>query len=331
MARYSNNFRDQDNPPEIISAESHKAFLRKVKEGKAPMPELWLWHKKEWKVGLAHGLAYDELGFAVAIGTFDADKGYVAEALMKSKDPLRVSHGMPKTSIVRDQKDRTVIVDHETREVSPLPAWAAANKLTGFVVLNLDSNKEESTMAIPDETKEEWVKRLGIDPKTLESLEAANAADASKAKDEGLESKDTEDASAQPATQPEVSAPAVPETPAQSAPAPVADLTVEHLRTAVQEAVSGLVTPMIERLDALEASMKQLKEKSDAQADALKGTPTASLAAFISQVAQSAIGTDATRVDGRTELARSKPKEAAAGTDGRSPIPFINDLLADGK
>jgi hypothetical protein len=111
----------------------------------------------------------------------------------------------------------------------------------------------------------------------------------------------------------------------------VADVTVDHLRTAVQEAVSGLVAPMIERLDALEASMKQLKEKSDAQADALKGTPTASLASIISQFAQSAIGTDATRVDGRTELARSKPKEAAAGTDGRSPIPFINDLLADGK
>jgi len=325
MARYSNNFRDRDNPPEIISADSHKSFLRKVKEGKAPLPELWLWHKKEWKVGQAHGLAYDELGFAVAIGTFDADKGYVAEALMKAED-VRVSHGMPKSSIVRDEKDRSVIKEHETREISPLPAWAAANKLTGFVVLNLDSNKEDS-MAIPDETKKEWVEGLGIDPKTLESLEAANAADASKAMSEGLESKETEDVSAQPATQPEVTEPAV--TPAP-APAPEASMTVETLRTAVQDAVSGIVNPMVARLDALEASMKQLKETSDAQADALKGTPTASLASIISQFAQSAIGAAETRVDGRTELAKSKPKEAAAPMDGRTPVPFINEILASG-
>jgi transcriptional regulator of met regulon len=329
MARYSNNFRDNDKPPEIISSDSHKSFLRKVKEGKAPLPELWLWHKKEWKVGQAHGLAYDELGFAVAIGTFDADKGYVAEALMKAKD-VRVSHGMPISSIVRDEKDRSIIKEHETREISPLPAWAAANKLTGFVVLNLDSNKEDS-MAIPDETKKEWVDGLGIDPKTLESLEAANAADASKAMSEGLESKDTTDASAQPATQPEVTEPAVPDAPAESAPAPEASMTVETLRTAVQDAVSGIVNPMVARLDALEASMKQLKETSDAQADVLKGTPTASLASIISQFAQSAIGAAETRVDGRTELAKSKPKEAAAPMDGRTPVPFINEILASGK
>jgi hypothetical protein len=325
MARYSNKFRDQDNPPEIIASESHKQFLARVKEGKAPLPELWLWHKKEWKVGQAHGLAYDELGFAVAIGTFDADKGNVAEALMKSNQQVRVSHGMPSYSIKRDTKDRTVIIEHETREISPLPAWAAANKLTGFVVLNLES--KEDSMAIPDATKLEWIKTLGINPETLTSLEAANAADAAKAASEGLESKETEVSEvAQPATQDApVSDPI--ETPAPVVEVPTVTLTVDALRTAVQEAVSGIVAPVMERMNTLEAGIKELKEANIVQAEVLKGTPTASLTALLGQFAQSAIGAPETRVDGRTSLAQSKPKEAAR-VDAHSPIPFINDMLS---
>jgi hypothetical protein len=326
MARYSNKFRDNDNPPEIISSASHKRFTQMVKEGKAPLPELWLFHKKNWKVGQAHGLAYDELGFAVAIGTFDADKGYAAEALMKNKESLRVSHGMPTTSIKRDDVDRTIIIEHETREISPLPAWAAANRLTGFVVLDLES-KEES-MAIPDETKLDWIKKLGINPDTLASLEAANAADADKAVSEGLESKEVPEVTevAQPATQPEVIAePPAPEVPAVEA--PVVTLTVDALRSAVQEAVSGIVAPVMERMTVLEEGLKQLKEANVVQAELLKGTPTASLKALLGQFAESAIGASETRVDGRTSLAQSKPKEAAR-VDAHSPIPFINEMLS---
>jgi hypothetical protein len=301
LARYSNNFRDQDNPPEIISSDSHKRFVSLVKEGKAPLPELWLWHKKEWKVGQTLSLAYDDVGFAVAIGSFDLDKSEIAMALMKSKD-IRVSHGMPKSSIQRDSSDPTVIMEHETREISPLPAWAAANKLTGFAVLNLES--KEDTM-IPDETKKEWISNLGINPETLSNLEAANAKDADKAVSEGLESKD--------ATQPVVEV----AEPTFEAP------TLEQLRTAVQEAVQGIVNPVIERISTIEASLKQLKESSDSRDEVLKGTPTASLSALLGQFAQSAIGPE-TRVDGRTSLAQSKPKETESGRTG---IPFIDSML----
>jgi hypothetical protein len=316
MARYSNKFRDSDNPPEIISSESHKRFVNLVKEGKAPMPELWPWHKKEWKVGKAHGVAYDELGFAVALGTFDVGKENVAEALMKSKEPIKVSHGMPYSSIKRDEVDSTIIVEHETREISFLPAWAAANKLTGFAVLNLES-KEES-MAIPDETKKEWISNLGINPETLESLEAANAEDADKAVSEGLESKENEEA--QPATQ---------EPEAKSV--ETVTLTVADLQKAVQEAVTGIVAPVLERMNALEAGLTQVKETSDARDQALKGTPTASLSALLGQFATSAIGAPENRVDGRTSLAQSKPKETAANVPGRTLVPFINELLDGNK
>lgn len=325
LARYSNKFRDNDHPPEIISSASHKRFVQLVKEGKAPLPELWLWHKKEWKVGQAHGVAYDDSGFAVAIGTFDVGKEYVAEALNKSKEPIRVSHGMPKLSIKYDEIDPTILMEHETREISPLPAWAAANKLTGFAVLNLES-KEES-MAIPDETKQEWISKLGINLETLKSLEEANTADADKAISEGLESKEVETTEeAQPAAE-EVSA----EPPAEPAPeakeVETVTLTVDQLRVAVQEAVTGIVSPYVERITALEATLKEIKEAGDKRDEVLKGTPTASLSALLGQFAQSAIGDPSTRVDGRTSLAQSKPKETAANV-GKTGIPFIDNMLA---
>jgi hypothetical protein len=209
-------------------------------------------------------------------------------------------------------------VEHETREISFLPAWAAANKLTGFVVLNLES-KEES-MAIPDETKQDWISKLGIKPETLQSLEEANAADADKALTEGLESKETEEA--QPATQ---------------EPAPKEEvkseetvtLTVAELKQAFQETVTNVISPVIERLNTLEGNLKELKEISDKRDEVLKGTPTASISALLGEFAKSAIGAEENRVDGREKLAKSKPKEAAAEGVVRTHIPFIDAMLAN--
>jgi len=323
MARYSNKFRDDDNPREIISSTSHKRFVELVKEGKAPMPELWPWHVKQWKCGQAHAVAYDDTGFAIAIGTFDVGKDSVAEALMKSEEPIRVSHGMPISSIKRDNDDPTIIVEHETREISFLPAWAAANKLTGFAVLNPES-KEES-MSIPDETKQEWISKLGINPETLKSLEAANAADADKAISEGLESKEADPAeSAQPATTEE----AKPEDKEPEEKAKSAEETTADLQTALEKALSTILTPLIERITALETEVKSVKETNAAQTEAMKGTPTASLSALLGQFAQSAIGSPETQVDGRNSLAKSKPKEAAADIPGRTGIQFIDEMLA---
>lgn len=180
-------------------------------------------------------------------------------------------------------------------------------------------------MAIPDETKKEWISKLGINPETLNSLEEANAADADKAISEGLESKDTETTEVtQPATEETVTEVTEPTT----APAETVTLTVDELRNAVVEAVTGIVSPVIERINLIENGLKELKESSDARDEALKGTPTASLSALLGQFAQSAIGAPETRVDGRTSLAQSKPKEAAANVGGRTLIPFINEMLA---
>lgn len=178
-------------------------------------------------------------------------------------------------------------------------------------------------MAIPDETKKEWISNLGINPETLESLEQANAADADKAISEGLESKETQE-EAQPAP-PETP---VPEPEPEAKEVETVTLTVDQLRSAVQEAVTGIVAPVMERVTTLEASIKELKETGEQRDEVLKGTPTASLGALLGQFAQTAIGSPETRVDGRTSLAQAKPKEAAAEVVGRTKIPFIDEMLA---
>ena len=60
VAIYSNNFRDRDNPPEIITEKSHLNFVKAVNDGVLPFPELWLWHVDGSKWGIADFVGYDE-------------------------------------------------------------------------------------------------------------------------------------------------------------------------------------------------------------------------------------------------------------------------------
>lgn len=181
---YSNNFRDNDNPPEIITAQSHKEFDEALDKGEWPMPELWLWHVP-YPVGHVDFHAYnEESGFSVAAATFD--KEWAAKALMNS-DWDALSHGMPKKEIVRDEKDETLIVRHRTKEISFLPRWAAANKLT-FYTLNKEITMEDKQKGW-DEKRSHFVGLIG-DEQTAE-LEGALFGKAEEAKDNGTEQKET--------------------------------------------------------------------------------------------------------------------------------------------
>ena len=191
MARYSNKFRDDDLPPEIISEKSHERFVKLVDEGKAALPELYLWHIPELRFGKATHVAYDDSGFAMAAGVVDDTKEAkeLAEWLSVQKD-VSVSHGMPTSTITRDPDDNTVIIQHETVEISVLPTWAAANKMTGFVIL--DSETKEKSMAIPDSKFASLVESWGAKPELLRELEGRNKADAEAAEKAGIESKELE-------------------------------------------------------------------------------------------------------------------------------------------
>lgn len=187
MAAYSNNFRDDDNPPEIISAQSHKDFDEALEKGEWPMPELWLWHE-EYPVGRTLYHTFDkETGFPVAGGVFNEGMEWAAEGVIKTEWD-GVSHSMPKTEIRYDKEDSSIIVRHRTSEISLLPNWAAANKLA----FNLISSKENSIMAdkgLPDGKREEFATAFGEDRVT--EIEQALSGKAEQAKAEGIESKES--------------------------------------------------------------------------------------------------------------------------------------------
>lgn len=187
VAAYSNNRRDNDDPPEIISSESHKAFDEAVNKGDYPMPELWLWHLP-YRVGVAQWHAYDEAnGFPVAAGTFDKGKEWVAEAIMESKEWNGVSHGMPKTAIRRDEADSTIITRHVTKEISILPAWAAANKLS-FHFITKEAEMSEAK-ELPAHKLEGLVALAGEE--RAKEVQAALADKSKEADEAGLEKKES--------------------------------------------------------------------------------------------------------------------------------------------
>lgn len=352
IARYSNNFRDQDNPPEIISAQSHRDFVEMVDKGLASPPQLWLWHVPEWKIGQATWVGYDESGFAMSGGYFDKGCEQVAEWLL-SKEDVAVSHGMPPKSIVRDQDDPSVIVQHRTAEISPLPSWAAANMLTDFATLT-----KEAEMAIPQKKREYLLKNWGMPEEVLKSLEDSNEIIASGAKEVGLESKESGDATEQAAETPteatEAAGTPVAEEVKEETPAPevkeeeteedpqnghptrkeVAEATVavilpmfekqEAALTALKEALDAQIAAMNERMDALQ---KSDKEKVSAF---VAGTPLSSLTAIMGSV----IGNPATEIKGKDKLAESKPKETETPPDNDAqptPVPFINAFVTSAK
>ena len=143
LAAYTNNFRDNDNPPEIISTEAHKEFDEAVNKGLYPMPEVWLWHYP-YPIGQTHYHTFDEKsGFCIAGGTID--KEWAAKGIIAA-NWNGVSHGMPKKEIERDEKDKTILTRRRTREITFLPTRAAANNLAFSIVVRIVTGKHHSSL-----------------------------------------------------------------------------------------------------------------------------------------------------------------------------------------
>jgi hypothetical protein len=282
LAIYSNKFRDRDNPPEIISEASHRRFTKMVNAGELPFPELWLWHVKGSRWGEADFVGYDDNGFAVATGTVDKGKEWVAEALMTNGEEMLTSHGMPPWSIKRDPQDPTVYLEHITKEISPLLARIAANEFTGFSILD----SEVKQMAFSDEERAK-LSALGVDPDTLEAQTADKAAEA-----EGLEFKEADKPEAPPQTGDYVSRDEV---------AALVKSVAESTNQLVQ-----VVGDLAKRIETLE------ENKLTVDKEILERTPAASLA----DLYKSVIGSEETKVDGRSTLARSGPEE----TKSEAPV-----------
>ena len=356
LAIYSNKFRDEDNPPEILAEAAHKDFVRAVDAGEWSMPELWLWHLPGTKSGAADMVAWDDSGFAVASGLFDEGKENIGKAL-SLMDDLLTSHGMPVDEIERDTEDPTILTRYRSKEISPLPAEAAANKLTGFLLL---STAEETPMALPKE-KRGFLKEAGLDDEQIDSVEAMMADKAKSAEEAGLEFKDQEPAADQEQPEPEtpVEADAEPEeevkAESDSEPEPDADAPAAEAKDAdapaevasepavepppdfatreeIAEAFGAHLGPMREQLDSLveqvQALTKQVSELQQSDevkmAQMVEETPAASLTEMVGR----AIGSEAAKIDGRSSLAKAGPEEnEAQSADGPMAVPFLNQIL----
>jgi hypothetical protein len=327
LAVYSNKWRDEDNPPEILASAAHKEFVEAVDKGDWPYPELWLWHIDGSRFGVADFVAYDDTGFPIASGTVDQGKEWIAEALSK-QDDLAMSHGMPVKEIERDTEDPTIITRYRSIEISPLPRKRAANKYgTGFEILT------EVKMAIPDEKRPELEGMLG----GADGLRAFEDGLAAKAKElDEMEIQSKEDSEQEAAEQDVEEAeqveteeePTKEEAPAEGTPNYV---TAEEVADAVGAYLKPLAS-LVERFEALEQTIEeQAKELKELRKDGderlkeeLANTPAASLFDRIGSV----IGGDETYVDGRTTLAKAGPKETEDERQGPAKVGLVNQLIA---
>jgi hypothetical protein len=345
VVRYSNNFRDDDYPvKEIISENSHRRFVSMVDKGMYPMPELQLWHVPEWKFGEADWLAYDDSGFAMASGLIDKGKEHIAK-WVADQEGVRTSHGMPPESIVRDPEEPTVIIEHQTEEISPLPAWAAANKMTGFYIL--DNESKEKGMAIPENKISDLMEKWKADPEILDQLQKENEQDALRANSEGIESKEV--------SEPEQKEPEAVEAETETKELPVEEEKAEEesqadedaevankeagdspTREEIAEAVVAAIRPLVETHRKMADEIAEMKKEishlkdSDEQkiAEVVKETPVASVSALIAN-RLSVTNTKETEVDGRTSLAKSRPSAAEEqDVPNRTGISFLDNMLA---
>lgn len=322
FARYSNKWRDEDSPPEIISEQSHRRFVDLVDKELAPLPELWLWHVPNTMWGKARWVGYDSSGFALAAGYVYPEFNEVAETL-NGRDDILLSHGMPTKTIKRDANDPSIIIEHETREISPLPSKAAANKMTSFVVLKETDMEELKDKGISAEDKLKLVEELSIPESIVNKMEADDLKDATLATAAGLEFKEG-DVKQVADTELETETAVVEEEQDNLEPEETVDganALEEDVETDIEETV-GLLTTAVEALnlkissyhDNMLKEIEAIKSSQDEAIQQIASTPMASRAA---SVLESVVGKEATRLDGRTSLAKDAPKENEEDGSGR--------------
>lgn len=221
-------------------------------------------------------------------------------------------------------------------------------------------------MGIPTEKLQYLVEKLGADPDLLEKIQEMNEADADLAKAKGIESKEVgpgekeetkpkadeaeaeEVAEAETESEEESQAPeeeeaeaeASEEAEAKTEPAEDADEVANKAtgdsptRDEIAEAVVQAVKPIVEEnrklaneVAQLRKEVSHLKESDDEKIEkAINDTPPASIGALIAG-RLSALNSKETEIDGRTSLAKSKPKENTEEVPNHFGIPFIDQMV----
>ena len=342
VAIFSNKYRDNDNPPEILSESAHLDYVKAVDEGEWPYPELWLWHIPGTRWGEAELVAYDTAGgFSLAAGRVDKGKEAIAEALNSlPSDEVGVSHGWPTMETRRDETDPSIIVRYRSKEISPLPMENAANKLTSFS--GVDTMKLQPQEA--EERLQGWFGKEAWDKlKNLVDTKTKEATDAE------LEFKDTEETETPPEEVEE--AKETEETPEEEAPEDTkaeeapdepgiaeAEEKSEPYSEEVKEAVlfladqmreqQDIIKTLAERIVELESNLKEIaKSEEERIAEKAAWTPRASQPS-LREIAQArVVGNEEARVDGRTKEAKDGPQEYKSPTN-YSTNPAMNQAVS---
>lgn len=344
LAQFTNNVRDDDIPPEILSSEAHRRFVYLVDKGIVDYPELWVWHNDAWAVGDTDWIALDTKGkvtFVVASGTFRDYAKEVAVALSRTKG-VALSHGMYPHLIEYSTDDPTVITGYVSREISVLPRDFAANKLTAYTMT-------EITKMVDEKKRRELVERFpGFGQQLLGALEKANE-DAAKAVEEiGLETKEaseeaegteeeTKETDAEGTDETDVPAEekespdseedtetedketadaeeVTPEEEDETKSEPDAKVEVTYANSEFMESLAGALLAIDNRLKSVEEGLgnideiaERVKEIEESRTKESRRTRAQSVFDMISK--SSVEGDDNARVDGRESLAKSGPEE----------------------
>ena len=317
LAIYSNKYRDEDVPPEIIAEVAHKDFIKAVDADEWDFPDLMLWHVAGTEIGEADFLAYDDRGFAIASGMGDPE---ILQFLSQEED-IQTSHGMPTKEIKRDSDDPTILTRYRTKEISVLPGYAAANKLTAFVPLEVD-------MSIPEAKKEFLEKVMG--ESAVQELDQHLSDKAKEA--EGLEFKEEDEdeteaeSEVEPESQEKDDAGDDPKYVTEDQVADAVGAVVASINErigGIAEQLAGLL-PVSEAVDELKEVLAGLQMTDEEKIkEQIRLTPGAAL---FDRIQERAVGSDEAKIDGRSSLAKAGPEEAA--TSGPTVVPFVNQLMA---
>lgn len=248
-ARYSNKWRDRDK--EITAEAAHADYVNWVTKSQS-YPELWVWHTKGTRFGVADWIDYSD-GFAHASGLIDDTPGAakIVKFLSSNKE-LGVSHGF-----VSLQRGDTIEA-YRTYEISVLPRKRAAVWTTDF---NLVSQGKETTMGFTAEKRTFLVEAFGED--TVARLEKDAQSTADNLKQLGIDFK------AASLEEPPAAPPAAPTANSSVQPPPEATQPQVAVTSGLKELgvllvdLNGSVKAMSDKIGALEADLTKLKASDD--------------------------------------------------------------------
>lgn len=131
MGIVSNNFTDRH--AEILSKEAHLDFVKAVRNGEYPYPDLQFHHQDFLVIGKSDYVNFDEeSGMLLASGYFLDEFEEIGDNLSTSKSAWGMSHGMPQDEIRKMKNNKRVYSRYRSKEFTLLKLEKAANPLTSF-------------------------------------------------------------------------------------------------------------------------------------------------------------------------------------------------------